>query len=662
MIIRTANIFICCLFLQLSVFGQDRVRDSLNHLVATGHDTIKVQALNKISRLLVGNLPDSAFVMSDSALTIATRSHYEAGKGFSYLSMGSAQTTSGKYDEAIINLLKGLNILEKLKQYKAVTNGYNTLANTYLGLKNDDKAYQYYLKSHTMAKQEPRNDFMVAVTSVGLGGILLGKKKFEEAIGYYQAAEIYFGEKGNFNYQAMATSMIGESYLKSGDFFKAEKYFRKALAVFRNEKDDYGLASVLDNLGGLEVKRKNYGQAITYFKESLELNIQRNALDNIQSTALNLSEALEYEKQPAEALRYFKIYMQYKDSVVNVSRDRAVADAESRYESKKKEDELLIKNIELEKSQLQVTQRNRLIYIFAGAILLVIVLLFFVYLQFSAKRKANLLLLSKNEEVQRQKFIIEEKNKDITDSINYSRHIQQAILPTPQMVSDLFPQSFVIFKPKDIVSGDFYLLERNGDCIYLAVVDCTGHGVPGAMLSVFAHSALKNIIATGNYQHNPAGVLKELCEQFRLNLQSGTSMAMSDGVDMGLCILHRSKNILYFAGAKNELVRIKNGVRDEFDGNRYGISGRNIGIQTEFTDFVIDVEKGDRYYLFTDGFADQFGGPQGKKFMKKQLKDALLQHTALSFAAQKNVLKGAFENWKDGLEQLDDVTLIGFGT
>ena len=661
MVKRAVYILICFFTLYIPVHGQPTIRDSLNRLVNTSNDTSKVQVLNKISRLLESNNPDSAFIMADSALGLAEKINYPFGMGISYLSMGSCQTTSGKYDLAINNLLKALKILEKLKNKRAVTNAYNTVANTYLGLKNKDKAYEFFLKSFRLASQPPRNEFMIAVTSVGLGGILLENKKFEAAIQYFQKAETYFRETNNLNYEAMATSMIGESYFKSGDLFKAEKYYRKVLPVFRKIKDDYALANTLNNLGDLELQRKNYHQAAIYLEESLNLNIKRNALDNIQSAALNLSKALEAQKQPEKALWYYKIYMQYKDSVVNIQRNRAVAEAESKYESEKKETELQLKNMELATSRLQVSQRNRLIYIFAVVTVVVVGLLFFVYKQFSEKRKTNVLLLHKNEEVQKQKSIIEEKNKDITDSINYARHIQQAILPSPQAIKENFPESFVIFKPKDIVSGDFYLLERDQECVYLAVVDCTGHGVPGAMLSVFAHSALKNIIHSSDFKHNPAGILKALCHQFKTDLQSNdSSLSINDGVDMAICVLHRRKNILYFAGAKSNLLRVKQDKMDTFMGDRYGISGTNSGIQTEFTDFVIDLEKHDQYYLFTDGFADQFGGPKGKKFKQKHLEETLLTNSGLTFQQQATALTAAFENWRGGLEQLDDVTLIGF--
>lgn len=658
---KAIYIFFFFLFYTYASPAQNKLRDSLNQVARSAHDTLRVRALSKISSVVASNSPDSAFLLSDSALRLAQKIDYRNGIAVSYQSMGNAQTTSGRYDEAIQSLLKALQIFENLKDKNAISNTYNTLANAYMGQKNREKAYDYYLKSYKLSEQAPRYDHMVAISSVGLAGVLIEKAKYSEAISYYQKAESYFTANNKTNLAAMVTSMMGEAYYRSGDLFTAEKYYRSVLPLFRKTNNEYALAGCLSSLGSVEFQRKNYVQAKTYFEEALAINKKRNALDNIQTAAFELSRILELLNKPAEALAYYKIYVQYKDSVINEARNRTQAEAEQKYESEKKAKELQLKNMELENSQMQVSQRNALLYVFAGATLIFIVLLFFVYNQFAAKRKANLLLETKNTEVEFQKSIIEEKNKDITDSINYSRHIQRAILPSTLSIRAAFNDSFVIYKPKDIISGDFYFLEKDEDCVYLTVLDCTGHGVPGAMLSIFAQSALKNIIASANYKHNPAGILKELCHQFKINLQAeGSDLSINDGADVAVCILHPAKNILYFAGARNDLHRVKNGKIDEFSGNRYGISGVNTGIQTEFTDYVIDVEKDDRYYLFTDGYADQFGGAQGKKFKQRQLKQVILESSSLSFKEQQLKLTNLFDEWKGNLEQVDDVTLLGF--
>jgi serine phosphatase RsbU (regulator of sigma subunit) len=658
---RSAYSLLLACFTCLSLLHGQHERDSLNRIYRTAHDTLKVQVLTKLSRLLEANQPDSALAMADSALVMAKRLGYPAGMGLAYISVGSCQTTAGRYDQGIQHLLKAAEIFERSGNRRALSNVYNSIANAYVGLQDNRKACEFFLKSYNTAREPPAIDFMVAVSSVGLGGVLMEDKKFDQAIGYIQKAEEYFGSINNLNYQALATGMIGEAYSRAGNYSAAEKYYRRVIPIFRKLNDSYGLGSTLGNLGALELERKNYQQAVIFLTEALAIHQERKALDNIRSTAFTLSQAMEALHQPVKALEYYKIYMQYKDSVINIQRNKAVADAESRYESEKKEQALKIKNMELEASQTQVSLRSRLLYVFGGAVLLTLVLLFFVFKQYTEKKKANLQLTAKNTEIESQKSIIEEKNKDITDSINYARHIQQAIIPAIAKMKETLPQLFVVFKPKDIVSGDFYAIEKTEDCIYLAVVDCTGHGVPGAMLSVFAHSSLKHIISTGKFKTDPAGILTGLCAHFKNNLQHGRQAgSINDGADIGICILHREKKQLYFAGAKIDLYRVRQGAMEEFFADRYGISGTNTDKQIHFSNHNIELQEQDKFYLFTDGFADQFGGPEGKKFKQKKLENLLLSVSHQPFEAQGLALEQAFESWKGRLEQLDDVTIAGF--
>jgi serine phosphatase RsbU (regulator of sigma subunit) len=640
--------------------GQNRKVDSIIRNLPAKHDTVKAEWLCHLSSYFEGNNPTRAIILTDSAYMYATKGGSKFWTGAALSSKGSCLCTAGKYDESIRCLIEGLKIFESIKASKAITNTYNSLANAYMGLDKDDKAYEYFMKAYNLAK-ERRDEGMVAVTCVGIGNILLDKFKFGEAVVYYKQAEEYFHKTNNLAYEAMALTMLGESYLRDSNYVEAEKYMRRVDPMFRKANDDYGLSLNLLNLGTIEMYKKNYSKAAEYFNESLRINMQRKAWDNIKSAAEHLGLAKEKLNQPAEALKFYKIYMQYKDSVINTERNKAIAEAESKYESEKKEQQLQLKNSELEKSQLKVSRRNSLIYVFAIASTVFVLLLFFVYKQFIEKKKANVLLQNKNEEIEKQKSLIEEKNKDITDSINYSKHIQQAIIPSAARVKQHLPQSFVIFKPKDIVSGDFYLVEEVVGLVYLAVVDCTGHGVPGAMLSVFAHSTIKNTIGSNDFRDNPAAILSDLCFQFKSNLQSHkTAITISDGVDMSICIIDKKLGKIYFAGAKNSLLMLRAKELTEFPANRWGISGTNSGEHLFFNNHVIDVQKGDKFYMSTDGFMDQFGGPKGKKFKQKQLRDLLVNYNDLHFDEQAQTLVNDFISWKGSLEQIDDVTLIGF--
>jgi len=635
-------------------------RDSINKKIRNSHDTLKVLTLCKLSRVMVGNSPDSALIFADSANKIALRIKYQHGLAQSYANIGSAQNTIGKYDLAIKNFIMAADLFEKQKNKYGLSNVLNSIGNAYLGIKNNTKAYEYYLKAYDIARQEPVNENMVAVTSFGIGSILVEQGKSEEAISYFKKAEASFRKQNILNYAAMAVSMIGETYFRDSNFVEAEKTYKSVIPVFRETQDDYGLASALANMGAIELEKKQYASATNYYKEAIDINFKRNAYANILTNAKALSTLMELQNKPSEALKYYKTYTQYNDSVLNIERNKAFTEAESKYESEKKEQQLKLKNLELEKSQIQSSQRGKLVYIFAGAMVIFLILLFFVYKQFSEKKKANVLLTNKNEEIEKQKSIIEEKNKDITDSINYSKHIQQAIIPSTVKVKSTLNESLIFFRPKDIVSGDFYFIEKIGNSIYIAVIDCTGHGVPGALLSVFAYSNIKNIIGTGNFKTNPAGILTELCKQFKSNLQSH-AIKINDGVDMSICILNTDTQKLYYSGAKNNMIQINKEGLKEYYADRWGVSGSNEEAQTVFTNHELNAKPGEKYFLFTDGFADQFGGPKGKKFKLKQLEELLLRTHDMPFEQQNFTLSETFVSWKGNLEQIDDVTIIGFG-
>jgi len=258
--------------------------------------------------------------------------------------------------------------------------------------------------------------------------------------------------------------------------------------------------------------------------------------------------------------------------------------------------------------------------------------------------------------------IISEKNKDITDSINYAVRIQNALLPGKKKFLTLLPDSFLLFRPRDIVSGDFYFVEsiRMNDGVILtgfAVGDCTGHGVPGAFMSMIATSFLKQSLSEKSV-NSPADALEFLSTKLSLMLHQHSEYGeIRDGLDLAFCVLNNSTNELYFSGAHRPLVVVRGGVMEEIRGTNRAV-GYSVNNEP-FVNHIVQLSKGDCIYLFSDGYADQFGGPQGKKFKHTRLKELLLANTAMPIQDQKKKLEEAFDQWKGNLEQLDDVCVVG---
>lgn len=274
-------------------------------------------------------------------------------------------------------------------------------------------------------------------------------------------------------------------------------------------------------------------------------------------------------------------------------------------------------------------------------------------------------VIERTEEVVRQKEEIQDKNqeleilyKQVTDSIHYAKRIQEAILPPQELFDQLLPNSFVLYKPKDIVSGDFYWLDKKGDNVYCAAVDCTGHGVPGAFMSIVGSNLLKDAVNNTDY-FAPSEIMDKLNEGVASTLHVGLSEKQTkDGMDMTLCSINYQKMELQFAAAFNPLYVVRDGNLIQYKADKFPV-GAFIGETRKFANCTVKLQKGDTIYIFSDGYADQFGGPRGKKFMAGSFRNLLLEVSTLSASQQKKKLDDTIEMWRGQLEQVDDILIIG---
>jgi serine phosphatase RsbU (regulator of sigma subunit)/HAMP domain-containing protein len=274
-------------------------------------------------------------------------------------------------------------------------------------------------------------------------------------------------------------------------------------------------------------------------------------------------------------------------------------------------------------------------------------------------------VMERTEEVVRQKSEIENKNeeleilyKQVTDSIHYAKRIQEAILPPSALIDQILPNSFVLFKPKDIVSGDFYWIEKKNGLTYFAAVDCTGHGVPGAFMSLVGHNILKDIISNTNVI-KPSEILDKLREGVINTLHvSNSGTQFKDGMDITLCCINFDTLELQYAAAYNPLCIVRDGELIIYNANKFPI-GAFIGEKENFDNITIQLQKNDQLYIYSDGYADQFGGPNGKKFMVGNFRKLLVQLANKPITEQMGFLKTTLDNWQGDLEQVDDVLIIG---
>lgn len=266
-------------------------------------------------------------------------------------------------------------------------------------------------------------------------------------------------------------------------------------------------------------------------------------------------------------------------------------------------------------------------------------------------------VVQQKEEITRQKERVTELYKDLTDSINYARRIQQAILPTREYILELFPNSFVFYRPRDIVSGDFYWFKNAGKKKLVATVDCTGHGVPGAFMSLVGHNLLNHVTKVFTRPDQILNNVNRLALE-ALRPESTTEGQLQDGMDMAFISIDEENMELEYAGAYIPLYIIRGGQLIKADPDRFSIGSFNTG-EKEYNHQKFQLEKGDMLFTFTDGFIDQFGGPNGKKYMKKRFRDLLLEIAPLSAEAQDARLNEVLVTWKRGHDQVDDILVIG---
>jgi serine phosphatase RsbU (regulator of sigma subunit) len=266
-------------------------------------------------------------------------------------------------------------------------------------------------------------------------------------------------------------------------------------------------------------------------------------------------------------------------------------------------------------------------------------------------RKNNKILKAQNE-------IIEEKNKNITDSINYAKRLQTAILPPKDFVKSILPDYFILYQPKDIVSGDFYWVSHHENKIMVAAVDCTGHGVPGALLSIVGHNAINQTVnELGIIQ--PAKVLDSMNTIIKKILHQDKGSDIRDGMDMALCTFDKTTNTLEYAGANNPVFLLSEGKLNVIKGSKLTVGSMEEDKTEPPVNHSVQLKKGDCFYIFSDGYVDQFGGKDNKKFKTNRFQELLISINTQSMPEQEKSISNAFKNWKGNYEQVDDVLIIG---
>jgi serine phosphatase RsbU (regulator of sigma subunit) len=513
-----------------------------------------------------------------------------------------------------------------------------------------DRALYYFRKAEKIySKKDSRGDLSFSYDGMSsvykaLAVVNNDSTLLDTALFYvYKSRDIAKAQE-NMSAEAYALTNISMIYHNQYKYDKAAETYLEALKLARLLKDERLELAILANLAGNEVQRNRPDSAVKYIEKFVPLQEKLNYKQNTEGLSKIFAEYYYQKKDFKKAYEYIKIYDRYKDSTYNLETTAQINEMQTKFETEKKEKENVL--LQSENKTYRAT-RNYLIIILSIALLGIIG-------AFIAYKKIK----NSKELLSVQKHLVEEKQKEILDSINYAKRIQFALLASDNLLQNHLPDHFVLFRPKDVVSGDFYWATPVTDGFIFVTADCTGHGVPGAFMSLLNISKLSQVI-NENKVVRPDHILNNVRSEIIKALNpEGSREVSKDGMDAVVCKLSSDRSKLEFSAANNSFYIIRNKELIICKADKMPV-GKGHDDDASFTYNEVSLHKGDTIYTLTDGFADQFGGSLGKKFKYRQLEEFLIAIHEESMYIQKQKLNDAFETWKGDLEQVDDVCIIG---
>jgi serine phosphatase RsbU (regulator of sigma subunit)/Flp pilus assembly protein TadD len=648
------------------------------------------------------NQPDSAIMLAKNVLE---KQPDDKTLSNAYEVIGIANWVNGSYVEAIAAHKASLKLRLSIDYKEGIAYSKNNLGLNHQRLGDKTKAIEMFMESLEVARELDDKHLLGSILG-NIGTLYEEQGEYPKALDFHSQALDIAQESKDQRLMANSLNNIALIYFNQKSYAKAENFANRCLKIRRSQKDPLGEAQALNLLGIVASQLNHFTQADSLFQIALLLyidqanawgqamvycNMGEDAYSNSQfersielceqSLALSKTQKLEWELPACKCLaeaysgmneasfsnQYWERYVELKDSLHRKEMQNDVALFQQRFLNEKEQLRLETQlQYEQELSEAEIKRQQQLRNASIGIGMMALILFFLLFSNYRSKQKHNELLERQNSEISDQKELIEEKSKHITDSIRYAERLQDGILPKWDAFRVHFKNHHVFYKPKDIVSGDFYWLEESDGRVFIAVADCTGHGVPGAMVSMVGVQGLnKAVLEEGLIK--ASDILQRLSDHVEEVFEkSGGSVR--DGMDIALCIIGRERKRVNYAGAHNSLLiatrnKLKNGIeRESLNGlNLYEFKAdrRSIGGYFDagpFTDQEFDITLGDTLFLFSDGYADQFGGSKNKKIGSRKMREFLLEAASKDDLSK---LDAQFKNWKAEHDQIDDVTVIG---
>lgn len=703
--VKHTLLFLASLFFSYTTCYADKWQDSIISLLRVAKDSSKADQLNLLAESFADTDPIKSRRYATSAFQLSDSINYYKGSINSRDNLGYLSLLEAKYTEATKLYKEAITITQLANIPNKLAWLYNRLSVAYYYMGNYQDALLSYIKTSEHAKNE-NNKYTLLDAYNGMANIYMARSDYENTKQYYREALLLARNLNDSGSIALIEGNLGTLCLNQLNYVESLEHYQRSLDIYKTINDSSAIAMALVNIGNCNGLLGSFSEAFDFFNKSLEIYTRRNDKNKIAFCYLNIASAYSQKLDYNSAIDYlnkalkianeighkefikkcyedladsyfklgkfkpayenFKLFSEVKDSLFNEANAKSMNELQTKFETEKKENEITRLNLQSDAQNARIMQQNIRTYFIATALVLVLIIVFVIYRQYKVTQttnkelgKMNTAISKQKQEIEDQKLVVENQNKEITDSINYARQIQQAILPSSLLISKVLPDHFILYKPKAIVSGDFYFFAESSEKIFMAVVDCTGHGVPGAFMSMIGHNLLTQIINEKGV-NNPAEVLNQLHKSVRHVLQQDFENTENrDGMDIALVVLDKNRKVLHFSGANRPLYLIRGKLINEIKGDKLPIGGLQFEAERRFTNHTVELNKGDFIYLFSDGYADQFGGEKGKKFMVKNLQKTLLNLYSTPINEQKNILNTIIENWRGNLEQIDDILLIG---
>ncbi len=638
---------------------------------------IAISELQKAKQFINNNKSNELKIDSKHIeLLIAQESYEEASKFIEVFEQKSKNTSYFYYQglaqryKALIQLYSGnleqssklfFKALEKFKLTKSPTAldlGYGDIAVIGYYSENFKQAIEYWKKCIKIEQELGLKSRMLNnLSNLGVALLEIGEvKEAEENL--LQALNIANELNDESLKAGIYTNLTKLEYSKK-NFKKAIEYNNLAAQYYESVKKYSSLANIYSNGAELARTGKEYKTALEYINKAFEVMKLTENRTNLYSLYFNKA-AIQFDlKEYKDAYQNLLMYIGEKDSIVNAENQKNITELEKKYQLKEQKRENALLN---EQVKTQVISNSRM-KITIGLISVIVIILsvtaIWMVKQNRAKNLINAQLSEKNNIINLQKSIVEDQHRDITDSIKYAKRIQEAILPPYNLWQKILPSSFIFHLPKDVLSGDFYWIEETKDYIYVAAADCTGHGVPGALISIVNFNLLNKAVLEKNLV-TPAEILDAVNSWLTESLhQTYGESTVRDGMDITLIAIHKHSNEILFAGANNSIYVVSNNELEVIKGDKFPVGAFIEDKIQHFSLKKFTVNKGDCIYLFSDGYADQFGGPDGKKYKYQAFQKKLNSISNLDISNQLLSMKQDFVQWQGTHEQVDDVLLIG---